>query len=360
MKTNTLYLLVAAAIASGCGAHSQEHHEDVRVVRTMVVGESAGSVGATYPGEIRARYESKLGFRAGGKIAARLVDVGAHVAKGQVLMRLDPAQEALQDAAARASVEAAKSRLAQAQVDFERTSMLFNKRFSSQAELDKAKNGLDEAQAQMRNAEAQYRIAQNQRAYTEIVADRSGVVTSIQAEAGQVVAAGSPVITVVADGDREVAISVPEGRVHELRNAKRIVISLWAQQGKAYQGVLREMAPDVDEVSRTYAARIAIKDADAFLNLGMTASVFTPDVEGSRAIRLPLAAVHDVAGKPGVWVVDAGTSRVTLRAVKVGAAQNDAILISDGLAGGETVVTAGANLLHAGQKVKPAASKGAV
>jgi RND family efflux transporter MFP subunit len=360
MKTNTLYLLVAAALASGCGAHSKEQHEDIRIDRTMTVGETAGSVGATYPGEIRARSESKLGFRAGGKIAARLVDVGAHVTKGQVLMRLDPAQEALQDAAASASMEAARSRLAQAQVDFDRTQMLFSKRFSSQAELDKSIHSLDEAKAQMRNAEAQYRIAQNQRAYTEIVADRSGIVTSIQAEAGQVVAAGTPVVTVVTDGEREVVISVPEGRVHEIRNAKRIVVSLWAQPGITYQGALREMAPDVDSVSRTYAARITVKDSDASLQLGMTASVFTPDVEGARAIRLPLTAVHDATGKPGVWVVDAGTSRVALRAVKLGAPQSDTVMVSEGLSGGEPVVTAGANLRPAGQTVTPAAAKGAV
>jgi multidrug efflux system membrane fusion protein len=360
MKAKTLYLLVAAAIASGCGAHSKEQHEDVRVVRTMTVGETAGSVGATYPGEIRARHESRLGFRAGGKVAARLVDVGAHVAQGQVLMRLDPAQEALQDAAARSQLEAAKSRLAQGQVDFDRTQQLHARRFSSQAELDKARHALDEAQAQMRSAEAQYRIAENQRSYTQLVADRAGIVTAIQAEAGQVVAAGTPVVTVVADGEREVAISVPEGRVQELRNAKRILITLWAQPGQVFEGALREMAPDVDDVSRTYAARIAIRNADPSIHLGMTASVYTPDIEGARAIRVPLAAVHDATGKPGVWIVDAKTSRVALRPVKVGAPQNDAVLVSEGLAGGEVVVTAGANLLHPGQKVKPAAAKGAV
>jgi multidrug efflux system membrane fusion protein len=360
MKMNRPSLLVAAALAAataGCSTRPEEKSEEVRPVRSIVVGVTAGSVGATYPGEIKARHESKLGFRATGKILARLVDVGAHVQRGQVLMRLDPAQELLQSAAVTAQMEAARSRAAQASTDVERTEALFKRKFASQAELDQARLALSDAQSQLKNAEAQQRIAANQRAYTELVADRPGVVTSIMAEAGQVVAAGTAVAVVAADDEREVVVSISESRVAELRNAKRMTVSLWAKPGKTYAGMLRELSPDTDSVSRTYAARIAVKDPDADVRLGMTASVFTPDVEGAQAIRLPLASIYDRDGKPTVWVVDGSTSRVQQRPVKLASAQNDSVLIADGLREGEIVVTAGVNQLHAGQKVKTAGSK---
>lgn len=357
MRMTHLSVLVAAAIAAGCNANSQEQREDVRPVRSVAVGATLGSVGASYPGEVRARYESKLGFRTSGKVAARLVEVGSHVTRGQVLMRLDPAQETLHAASSAAQLDAARSRVAQNRTDLERTEALFKRKFASQAELDQSRLALAESESQLRSATAQQQIAANNRAYTELVADRAGVVTAINAEVGQVVSPGNPVVTVAADGEREVVVSIAEQRVAELRDARRMTVSLWAQPGKTYLAQLRELSPDTDSVTRTYAARITIKDADAAVGLGMTATVFTPDIDGDRSIRLPLAAIHDIDGKPRVWVIDPVTSRVAARGVKLGQPQKDSVLIEAGLREGDVVVTAGANLLQQGQKVKTAGAK---
>jgi RND family efflux transporter MFP subunit len=162
---------------------------------------------------------------------------------------------------------------------------------------------------------------------------------------------------VAADGEREVLVSIPESRVDELRHARTLQISVWAKPGKTYHGVLRELAPDSDSVTRTYSARISVKDADSALKLGMTASVFTPDIDGATAIQLPLTAIYNKDGEPLVWVVDDKTSRVATRAVKLGSARNDVVLIASGLTGGETVVTAGVHMLHAGQRVKTVAAQ---
>lgn len=357
MKTRLLSLSVAAVFAAGCHSNTAEKAEDVRPVRSMAVGATAGSVGANYPGEVRARYESKLGFRTAGKVVQRLVDVGAHVQAGQVLMRLDPEQETLQNAAVDAQVDAAKSRVAQNRTDLERTQSLFKRKFASAAEMDQSKLTLDESESQLRNALAQQQIQRNQRGYTQLVADRAGVVTAINAEVGQVVSPGSPVLVVAADGEREIAVSIPEARISEVRDAKRMTISLWSNPGKTYLGKLRELAPDTDEVTRTYAARITLQDPGPEVRLGMTATVFNPDVEGTTAIRLPLTAIHDPSGKPQVWIVDSATSRVNARPVKLGQAQKDSVLIAEGVNAGDVVVTAGVNHLHAGQKVKLAGTK---
>jgi membrane fusion protein, multidrug efflux system len=357
IQRNKVALVVAAALVAGCAPHAAERKEDVRAVRSVAVGENAGSVGASYPGEVRARYESKLGFRIGGKVAQRLVDVGANVRAGQVLMRLDPEQEVLRNASSAAQVDATKSRVDQNRTDLARIEALFARKFASQAELDAARLALAESESQLANARAQNDMARNQRAYTELVADRAGVVTAIHAEAGQVVSAGAPAVILAGSGEREVVVSIPETRIAAIRDAKRMTVSLWSQPGRTYLAKLRELSPDTDDVSRTYAARVTIVEPGPEIRLGMTATVFTPDIEGARAIRLPLTAIYDSNGKPQVWIVDPRTSRVSARAVTLGAAEKDAVLIAGGLEPGEVVVTAGVNLLHPGQKVKTAGAK---
>jgi RND family efflux transporter MFP subunit len=345
-------VMSAVAVLAGCSQAPAEKHEEVRPVRTVVAGQSVGAVGATYSGEIRARYESQLGFRTGGKIVARLVEVGSHVKRGQALMQLDTAQETLQLVAAGADVDAARSRVAQARVDVQRTEQLLARQFASQAELDHQRLALQQAEAQLRSAQARQQLNANQRGYTTLVADRDGVVSAITAEAGQVVSPGQPVVTVAADGEREVAISIPEQRVDELRKARSLQVSVWAFPGRTWTGILRELAPDTDSVTRTYSARITIADPDpALLRLGMTASVLAPDVEGKGELRLPLTAIVDEDGKRKVWVVDKVTQRVSAREVRIGSAQNDSVLVVSGLKGGETVVSAGVHMLQPNQHV---------
>lgn len=351
-RKRTRILLAAALLAAGCGGKDEAPFEEVRPVRTTIAGASTGSAGATYSGSVQARYESKLGFQASGRIVSRLVEVGSHVRRGQPLMRLDPVQETLHVIVATADVDAARSRVAQNRVDLARTEQLLQRSFASQAEVDQQRLVLAESESQLKSALAQQQIKQNQRGYTTLVADRDGVVTAIAAEAGQVVSAGQAVLTVAADGDREVVVSVPESRVDELRQARTFRVSVWAKPGRTYAGALRELAPDTDSVTRTYSARIAVKNADSALLLGMTAAVFAPDVEGSSALRLPLTAIHDRDGQPHVWIVDSSTSTVTARSITLGSAQSDSVAIAGGLASGETVVTAGVHMLHAGQRVK--------
>jgi RND family efflux transporter MFP subunit len=339
-------------LLAACGRDTAPPEAPPRPVRTTVVAATTGTAGATHAGTVQARHQSQLGFQAAGRIVARLVDVGVHVRRGQVLMRLDPAQQQLQLTASSANVDAAANRVVQLRVDVQRTQALLARQFASQAELDQQKLALAEAESQLDAARARRQIDVVQRGYTELVADCDGVVSAVSAEAGQVVSPGQPVVTLAADGEREVLVSVAESRIDELKGARTLQVSLWAKPGKTYRGVLRELAVDADRVGRTYAARIAVPDADAELRLGMTASVHTPDVQGTQAIRLPLTAVLDRDGKPVVWLVDTASSRVSRRGVTLGAAQHDSVAITAGLAGGETVVTHGVHLLVDGQAVR--------
>jgi RND family efflux transporter MFP subunit len=356
----TATLLALAALAAGCGRKPPPAPADVRPVRSTLVRTTDAAAGATYAGQVMARHESKLGFQTSGKVVARLVEVGSHVRRGQALMRLDPAQESLHLASANAQVDGAQSRVDELRIDIARTEQLLARQFASQAELDRQRTALAEASSQLESARAQREIRLNQRGYTELRADRDGVVTALQAEVGQVVSPGQVVVQVAAQGEREVLVSVPESRVHELRDAhlsqRPLQISIWARPDKRYAGTLRELAPDADSVTRTYSARITVKDADAALMLGMTASVHAPEAARAQAIRLPLAAIHHRDGQPLVWVVQG--NQVSARPVKLAGTSRDGVLVASGLADGDQVVTAGAHLLHEGQAVASAPAQG--
>jgi RND family efflux transporter MFP subunit len=230
-KVPVLSLLTLSILLCACGQKEEVAPEAPKPVRTVIAGGAVDSQTATYSGEIRARYESVLAFRIPGKIAERLVEVGSHVKRGQLLLRLDAAQETLQAISSDAEVEASKSRVAKLKLDKDRVEKLLSRKFASQAELDGVTQGLLEAEAGLKAAQAHQQIAVNQRAFSELKADRDGTVTAINSETGQVIGAGQPVVTVAADGVREVPVSVPESRLDELRNAKNLTVNLLALYG---------------------------------------------------------------------------------------------------------------------------------
>ncbi|MGH8398917.1 MAG: efflux RND transporter periplasmic adaptor subunit [Gammaproteobacteria bacterium] len=339
-------------ILAACG-HKQQTAEEVRSVQTMVVGQSNESVGATYSGSVTARFQSNQGFRVTGTVLKRLVDVGQHVAVGQPLLQLDPAQLELNQQAAQAQLNAARSQASQAQVTLDRDATLLKQNFISQAEYDHDSVNLDAAKAQLQVAQSQYGEATNQADYGTLRAAVAGVVTAINVDVGQVVSSGKAVITIAKDGDREVVINVPESRVDQLRDAKGLYVTLWANPGKEYPARLREIDPDTDPTTRTYDAHVTVLKPDAAMLLGMTAYVHVPNIEGQHAYVLPLTAIYYQGNTPMVWLVDKQSSTVAGQPVTLLTVQGNDALVGTGLKDGDVVVTAGVNLLHAEQKVQP-------
>jgi len=335
-----LSLLLAALLLAAC-SEKPVPPAPPKLVRTLVVGTTDAAGARDYSGEVRARYETPLGFRIGGKITARLVDAGARVKAGQPLARLDPADAALQSAQAEAN-------RALAEADARRYRDLRGRNFVSAAALDAKETAL-------KAADAQAGLARNQSAYTTLTADHDGIVAAVLAEPGQVVAPGQPVLRIARDGEREVAIALPERDVAGLKTGAAAEIGLWASTGKTYRGRLRELAPAADPATRTFPARVAVLDADADLALGMTAGVrFVADDAGPKPPVVPLVALYQQESAPAVWVVGADQT-VTLRKVRVSAYTDAGAVVAEGLAPGERIVAAGVHKLTAGEKVRLAA-----
>lgn len=359
MRTAAVALLAlgVSLVLAGCGGKPAAS-DDIRPVQTTVVGSSATTLGATYSGVVAARNQSNQGFRVTGTVLKRMVEVGDHVAVNQPLLQLDPANLDLNRQAAKAQLDAARSKAAQAKVNLDRDADLLKQQFISQAEYDRDKVDLDTANSQLQAAQAQYGEATNQADYGTLRAAVAGIVTAIDVDVGQVVTSGKTALTIAKDGDREVVINVPESRVDQLRDAKNVYVTLWASPDKKYPARLRRIDPDTDPTTRTYDAYVTILNPDASVLLGMTAFVHLPGIRGGSTVTLPLTAVVEKPDGAHVWLVDKGTSTVSLHPIKVLAIHDNVALVSEGLKNGEVVVTAGVNLLHAGQKVRPVGTYG--
>jgi multidrug efflux system membrane fusion protein len=350
-------LAAMIALAAACDK-KQETAPQPRLVNVVRVSMDTSEADVAYSGDVRARYETNLSFRVAGKIVARNVEVGSAVRASAVLARLDPEDQQLNTRSAQSQLEAAKSEFEQTKAELERYGDLLKKNFISQAEYERRLNAFNVAKARLEQAQAQLSVSKNQAGYTELAADHAGVVTAILAEVGQVVSAGQTVMKLARTDEKEVVISIPENRLADLTAAGEITVTLWADPAKTYRGKVREVSPSADPVTRTYAARISILDADVAVSLGMTANVYLKGLQRGTTMLLPATALFQDDGKAAVWVVDAATSQVKLVPVDIGEYVEDKVAILSGLKPGDVVVRAGVHKLFAGEKVRIAGDGG--
>ena len=351
--------LVFAATIAACAKH-EPPPEPVRPVKLARVSMGETAAMTVFAGEVKPRHESELAFRIAGKLVARSVDVGARVQKGAPLARLDPSDVALQAQAAKAAVAAAETEYQFAKAEFERYENLHGLKFVSASALDQKRNLMNANRAKLEQAHAQREVAQNQAGYATLVADVDGVVTAVNAEVGQVVSAGQPVVRLARAEEREVAIAVPENRIDELKGARGIGVVLWAHPDRIYPAKVREIAPAVDAATRTFAVRVSILAPEAAVQWGMTANVVLQGEAGSLTALVPSTAIyHAQDGRPAVWIYDPAKRTVSLRVVTLGGFREEGALVASGLANGEWIVAAGAHKLREGQAVTPWEGDGA-
>jgi RND family efflux transporter MFP subunit len=346
--------VAAVAVLGACTQATEDKSEEIRPVRVVKIGFADGARRIEYAGEVRARHETRLGFRVGGKIVERLVEVGASVRAGQTVARLDASDLSLAAASAAAQVASLESERALAEAELKRYRELREKNFISQAEFDRRASAFATADSRLEAARAMQRQAANQVAYASLDADTAGTITAIEAEAGQVVAAGQTVARLARPGEKEAAFAVPESQREQIGKTVDFTVALNARPGRTWKGRLRELSPAADPVTRTYAARVAILGAGSEVELGMSARIQTAvkaSVRPAERIEVPIAALHSRGDTAQVFVVEAnGTVRA--QAVTTAGVSGERVVIDSGLKPGDVVVAAGAQLLRTGQKVR--------
>jgi len=346
-----LSILLMASLLSGCGKDNEE--QKPQLVKTQQVGEHDINVEGTYTGTVRGRYETNMSFQVGGRILNRNVQVGDHVNSGDVLMTIDPRDVVQQSNQGDAQVAAAKAQLDLAQSNLSRYQQLYAQEAIPAMVLDQYQTAYDSALAQYNQALAGAATGHNALGYTALVASASGVISSVTAEAGQVVGAGQTVLTLVQTNELEVEINIPENHLGDVELGKTVQVSFWALKGVNVNGTVREISPMADSVSRTYKVRISIPNPPKGMQLGMTASVKCQerDRDNRDGLVLPLSAIYQINDTSQVWVVDKNTDTVSLKDIKFEEIGNNSVRVM-GLNVGDIVVTAGVHKLRQGQKVR--------
>ena len=359
-RSGVAWLAVAALVVSAC-SKTEAPPAAPRPVVVMTVADQASDALQIYSGEVRARHETDLSFRVGGKVIERAFNLGDKVKKGQALARIDAQDARLSLTASDAQVKAAEADVALARAELERAQNLASQKFISGSVLDTRRTQLDAAQAKLRQAQAQAGVSGNQLGYTTLVADRDGVITAAPVESGQVVAAGQAVARLADPAQLEILTWVPEARVASIKPGQSALVRPWNEQDKTLPGSVRELAASADTATRTYAVRVAVPQPQGALSLGATAAVAFESASESRAsiISLPLPAVVGKGTTAQVWVV-AADNTVKARKVEVADYRDEQALIRSGVKAGDRVVTLGAHLLAEGMAVQPVDAKAPV
>ncbi len=345
--------LAAALVAtslSACNDRSAILVERAAFVRTEIVQPRDGQESLTLTGEVQARFRADLSFRVSGRVLARLVDVGAHVNAGDVLARLDPAEQQAELAAATAGVAAAESELRVAQATLDRQANLMLSGFTTRAAYDQAQQNLQSAESTLESSKAQLGTARESLGDTELRARAAGMITARSLEVGQVLQAAETVFTLAQDGERDAVFDVPESMFFSDIEDGRVLLSLVSQPEVTAVGYLREVSPAVDRKSSTVRVKVAIQNPPAAMTLG-SAVAGTTKTKPAAEIALPWTALMAIGSTPAVWIVDPRTKTASLKPVTIGAYEAGAVLIKAGLEPGERVVVDGGKMLNSGQPV---------
>ncbi|WP_295502797.1 efflux RND transporter periplasmic adaptor subunit [Limnohabitans sp. Rim8] len=343
--------------------------EPLRSVKLLTVAGSDLNLASEFSAEVRARVESRLGFRVGGKLVQRPAEPGQRVAAGQLLALVDAQDFQLAAQAAQAQVSAAQSQRDLAAAEFKRFEALKAQNFISGAELERREASLKAAEAALNQAKAQAQAQGNQAGYARLTASHAGVITAVEAEVGQVVSAGQPVVRLAHDGPRDAVFAVSESAIMSIRLGQSMQ-AMVLSTGQMVQGTVREMAASADPVTRTYAVKLALAPGvGRALPLGATLNVRAPGLSSAvaSAIKLPTSALRQEGQGTAVWVLDEATMTVNSQAVQLGPVDGNEVVVSSGLQPGQKVVSAGVHVLSPGQKVTvygaaptPASAPGAV
>jgi RND family efflux transporter MFP subunit len=346
--------LVAVSIAvmlSGCSREPPP--EPLRAVRTVEVRYDKTPETDRYFGSVQARYEVDQGFRVGGKVVSRKVDVGQKLRQGDVLAVLDDTDYKLAVQAAQEQLVAAEAQARQAESDRQRLDALKADGSVSPSDAEKAQSNAKTTRAVAEADARKLDLARNRLEYTTLRASQDGVVTGVKFEVGQVVAEGQPIVSIAKEAEPEIVVNVPEDRLAAFKSS-RSKAWLASAPDQVFDVVLRELSPQAAATTRTFRARLKPATPRP-LPLGATATLIVERPAGEHAVAaIPAAAITQSKGKPAVWVVRPegaeGTGKVELVPVAVHGYHNDDVLVS-GPSAGEFVVAAGVQKMAPGLKV---------
>ncbi|RWA69445.1 efflux RND transporter periplasmic adaptor subunit [Mesorhizobium sp.] len=358
LVAGSIAVLACGAAVVWHGARSEASNAtpaapETKLVKAIAVAPTNNADARVAIGEIKPRRESDLGFRVSGKLVERIAEIGSMVRKGEVLARIDDQDYRNRLASAEADVAAAQAVLVEASAAETRISALLAKGFTTRANHDATLKNLRSAEAKLKSATIAFAMAKDQLGYTELHAEFDGIVTATGAEAGQSVNVGQMVVRVADPQSRDAVFSIAEAAFANAPDRKRppqVTVSLLSNPAITAIGTIREIAPMADAATRTFQVKVSLENAPDEMRFGASVAG-RAEMGGTPVVVLPGGALFDKDGKPAVWVVTA-SSAVELKPVTVARYETDRVVVSEGLAKGDRVVTAGVNRLREHEKVR--------
>jgi membrane fusion protein, multidrug efflux system len=323
---------------------------------------TGGTMAIRYPVEVAPRYATPMSFRVPGKLIDRKVRIGDTVKKGEVVAHLDPIDAQKQLASAQAAFDAAEHRLVFAKQQLERDTAQSAQNLIPTNQLEQTQDAFTAARAGREQAAAQLVVARNNLEYNSLVAIHDGVITSENADTGQVVAAGQAVYGLAWSGNTDLTLDAAASDLSRMTIGQAASVTFAALPGRTFQARVREITPAADPQSRTYRVRLTLDQpghsgTDDSVRLGMTgeATLMPAITEAAKAptFTVPATAMFHQGNSPAVWVVNPNTSTLDLRQVSVRSYTDHSTVVSGGLKDGDTVVVAGVHTVYAGQRVTP-------
>src|SRR5579863_5918278 len=310
-----------------------------------------------YPVEAAARYSNAMSFRVAGKLIERNVRLGDSVRKGQVVARLDPVDAQKQAASAKAALDAAEHRLVFAKQQLDRDQAQFAQNLIAVNQLEQTQDAYAAALAEHEQSAAQLVVARNNLQYNTLAADHDGVITSENADTGQVVSAGQAVYGLAWTGDTDVILDAAAADLARIVIGQSAQVAFSALPGRRFEARVREVAPAADPQSRTYRVKLTLAAPGAAVHFGMTGdATLSPASAAAAAVaspifRVPATAIFHHGRDPAVWVIRPD-STLELRAVTVDRYTERSAAVTGGLKDGDQVVLAGVHTVYAGELVK--------
>jgi membrane fusion protein, multidrug efflux system len=351
MRILVLTAIAAALFLAACQPAPESSAPEPRPVRTVTVAKRDIGETVSFTGRIEAENETRLSFRIGGRMIERSANVGGRVDPGQVVARLEPQNELNALRSSQAAVAAAQAQFNEAKANYGRQKFLLARDVASRVQYERAEQTQETARAQLDSAEAQLKIAQDQVGDTELKADAGGIVIGTAAEPGEVVQAGQLIIRVAPKGGRDAVFDVPGQVLRSAPSEPLVTVSLTDDPAVTTVGRVREASPQADPVTRTFEVKVGLTDPPAAMRLGATV-IGQVQLDAAPTIEIPATALTEFDRRSAVWVVDPSSLTVSLRNVDILRHNPATAAISNGLDTGEIVVTAGAQALHPGQKIR--------
>jgi multidrug efflux pump subunit AcrA (membrane-fusion protein) len=297
------------------------------------------------------------------------------VKKGEVVARLDPIDAERQAASAKAALDAAEHRLLFARQQLDRDTAQSAQNLIAANQLEQTQDAFTAAQAGREQAAAQWVVAHNNLEYNTLITDHDGVITSENADTGQVVSAGQAIYGLAWSGDTDVTLDASASDLGRIAVGQSATVTFPALPSQHFDARVREITPAADPQSRTYRVKLTLLHPGSVVRLGMTgdavlgampvgsesggasgaaAGAGSPTPVGAVAraatFTLPATAIFHKGNSPAVWVI-ANNSTLELRPVTVSVYTDHSTVVTKGLEEGDAVVLAGVHTVYAGEHV---------